>query len=257
MKKQVILGLVAMILLFVMVGSAQAANVTNFSDLSDSDIITGNYSLNVSTYNATGYTNALWVNLSYCEGHTNDTWVDIGVNTTLGANFTVYWNTTGMCDGNYRLNATSNYTVDAENGYVNVTVENGNTITLTTPATGETISSGNYTFNATTTVTRDYVNFSWSTDNATWTEFASNNTLGKVFTATWNTANISDGTYYFNASNNCTILGERTETAYANDVVINNVPAVVVDSPEFTPIVMAALIGLLNATAILLRKKKE
>lgn len=248
-----------MVMLIGMIGSAQATNWTNFTDLSDGDEISGNYSLNASTYNATGYGNgSLWVNFSYCVGHFNGSWINIGANETEGNNFTVYWNTTEVCNGNYRLNATSNRTGDTYNGYVNVTVDNGDIITLTAPTAGETISTGNYTFTATTTVNRSYVNFSWYNASSGWTEFASNDTEGTVFTAVWNTTGLDDGTYNFNASTNCSIDSNTTETDDSLGVIIDNVPApAVVDSPEFSTIMIAGLIGLLSATAILLRKKKE
>ena len=250
MKKQVILGLTVMVLLIGLIGSAQAADWTNFTDPKDGDTISGNYSLNVTTNDT-----CTWVNFSYSID--NDTWIDIGVNDTEGVNFSVYWNTTGLCDGNYNLNATSNRT--GYQGYINITVNN-NIITLNAPAASETINTGNYTFNATTNATRAWVNFSWSNDSGvTWTEFANNSTEGTVFTVVWNTTNLADGVYDFNATTNCSVEENTTETDESLGVIIDNVPAIaaVVDSPEFSTIMMVALIGLLSISAILLRKKKE
>ena len=250
MKKQVILGLTVMVMLIGVIGSAQAGNWTNFSSPVDGETIGGNYTLN-----ATTDLTCDWVSFNYSIGNVTP-WYSIGTNNTQGTVFTTYWNTTELCDGNYTINASSNRT-GGNQSYVNITVRN-NVITLVTPTDSETISSGNYTFNATTTMERLYVNFSWSNDSgATWTKFASNNTPGTVFTAVWNTTGLDDGTYDFNASTNCTVDGNTTERSYADDVVIDNVEDVVVDSPEFSTVMIAGLIGLLSATAILLRKKKE
>ena len=250
MKKQVILGLVVMISLLVLVSSAQAHNIT-LNEPETGDELTGNYTLN-----ATTTINFLNVNFSYSTD--NSTWFDIGTNNTMGTEFTYEWNTTELCNGNYTVNATTewNSSVVAHMAYANITINN-NAITLVTPAAGATI-SGNYTFKATTLATRAYVNFSWSNDSGgNWTEFGSNDTAGTEFTLVWNTANVSDGTYYFNATSNCTINDNKTETDENQGIVIRNAVAAVVDSPEFSPIVIACLIGLLSATAILLRKKKE
>ena len=250
MKKQMILGLAVMISLLVLVSSAQAHNIT-LNKPETGDILTGNYTLNATTVTTFANVNFTW-------STDNLTWFDIGTNDTIGELFWYEWNTTELCNGNYTVNATTEYnaSIETHSSYANITINN-DAITLVTPAAGATI-SGNYTFTATTLATRAYVNFSWSNDSGgNWTEFGSNDTAGTEFTLVWNTANVSDGTYYFNATSNCTILDERTETDENQGVVIDNVPAVVVDSPEFTPIVMAALIGLLSATAILLRKKKE
>ena len=250
MKKQVILGLMVVISLLVLVNSAQAAiNVTIVSPTTDEEI-SGEYTLNATTGVECSSVNFSW-------STNNSTRFLIGTNDTNGTVFTYTWYTTALCDGNYTLNATTNWST-ADVAYVNLSINN-NVITLITPIDSETISSGNYTFNATTTVERLYVNFSWSNDSgATWTKFASNNTPGTVFTAVWNTTGLVDGTYDINASTNCTILDERTEVDQADDVVIDNVAAAaVVDSPEFSTIMIAGLIGLLSATAILLRNKKK
>ena len=117
--------------------------------------------------------------------------------------------------------------------------------TVNTPTASEVI-SGTYTLNATADDTCTWVNFSYSTDNATWTEIGANETLGTVFTKDWDTTTVGDGSYYINATSN------RTESGYVH-FSIDNIP----DSPEFSTIMIAGLIGLLSATAILLRKKEK
>lgn len=248
MKKQMILGLIVMISLLVLVSSAQAAiNVTIVNPTIDEEI-SGEYTLNATT-------GVECSNVSFSWSTDNATRYLIGSNDTNGTVFTFAWNTTPFCTGSYTLNATTNWSA-ADVAYMNFTINN-NVITLNTPAASETISSGNYTFNATTNTARDYVNFSWSNDSgATWTKFAYNNTKGTVFTAVWDTTNLTDGTYDFNATTNCSV-DETRETGESLNVVIDNVADVTVDSPEFSTIMIAGLIGLLSATAILLRKKKE
>ena len=239
MKKQVILGLIVVTLLFGLVSSAQATTTIHFPTAHET--ISGNYTVNISTSELCS-----WVGLNYSTD--NNTWYEIGANTSESTWFNISWNTTDRCNGNYSLNATSNRT---ESDWVNVTIYN-TMITMTLPTTNETI-SGTYNLSATTNTTRFWVNFSYSSDNSSWTEIGSHVTNGTSFTYTWNTANISDGTYYFNATTNC---GEN-ETDYVSNVTVDNVADAAVDSPEFSTIAMAGLIGLLCAAAILLRKKKE
>lgn len=248
MKKQVILGLVVMISLLVLVSSAQAAVNITINDPGADESISGTYTLN-----ATTSVPCSWVNFSWSTN--NITRFLIGTNDTEGTEFTLDWDTSEFCTGNYTLNATTNWT-DYDVAFVNFSIDNS-VITLVSPAASATI-SGEYTLNATTTATRAYVNFSWSNDSGvTWTEIGSNDTEGTWFTLAWNTSNVSDGTYWINATTNCTILDERTETDENQGVVVDNIPAATVDSPEFSTIMIAGLIGLLSATAILLRKKKE
>lgn len=250
MKKQAILGLLVITSLLVLVSSAQAHNIT-LNKPETGDILTGNYTINATTVTTFANVNFTW-------STNNLTWFDIGTNDTMGTEFTYEWNTTELCNGNYTVNATTEYnaSIETHSSYANITINN-DAITLVTPAAGATI-SGIYTFTATTLANRSYVNFSYSNDNGvTWVIFGNNSTEGTEFTVDWNTSNVSDGTYYFNATSNCTILDERTETDENQGVVIDNVADAVVDSPEFTPITVACLIGLLSVTAILLRKKKE
>jgi len=254
MKKQVILGLAVMISLLVLVSSAAAHNIT-IVEPEDNDTVVGNITINATTLTSCDYVNFSW-------SLDNLTWfdVDIGYNETNGTNFTIFWNTSELCTGgNYTINASTNqnasYTMNSS--YLNVTIDN-DVIELVTPAAGATI-SGNYTFSATTTATRAYVNFSWSNDSGgNWTVFGNNSTSGTEFTFVFETeTNLSDGTYWFNATSNCTINDERTETDENQGVIVRNAVAAVVDSPEFSTIMVAGLIGLLSATAILMRKKKE
>ena len=247
MKKQMILGLIVIMSLLVLVSSAQAHNIT-LNKPATGDEISGIYPINATTA-------ITFANVNFTWSTDNLTWFDIGTNSTMGELFWYEWNTSALCNGDYVVNATTEYndSIVTHSDYANISINNANAITLNAPATNEII-SGIYTLTATTIAVRDYVNFSYSDDGGvTWIVIGNNSTSGTDFTLSWNTENVGDGTYHFNATDNCTINDTKTETATSTNVRIKNV----MDTPEFSPMAIAGLIGLLIVTATLMKKKKE